>query len=150
MDNSNEFNFVWPSSLMRWGLLLKVECFRFGDLFLRRMSTGEWLGSRFQRSLWLYAALLRLRDADRERERDLRDLRPLDLKHNKTTNSNAEVIKSDLQRCWYFRKSGFTYFIFLLNSLLKKYLCMFFEAFVEAWKRKKKKVTLPWSRPSLL
>lgn len=87
---------------MRWGLLLKVECFRVGDLFLRRTSIGEWLGSRFQRSLWLYAALLRLRDTDREweRERDLHDLRPRDLKDNKTNTSTGEIIKSDLQKCW--------------------------------------------------
>lgn len=45
------------------------------------MSTGEWLGSRFQRSLWLYEALLRPRDTDRER--DLRDRRPPDLERDR-------------------------------------------------------------------
>lgn len=71
------FNMIWPSSLMRWGLLLKLLCFQSLDLFLRRMSMGEWLGSRFQQFLWLYVALLWLHDC--ERERDLRDRPPLDL-----------------------------------------------------------------------
>lgn len=87
---SEWFRFIWPSSLMRLGLLLGLLCFRFAALFLRRMSTGEWLGSRFQRSLWLYVALPRLRDTDCER--DLRDLRRLDL-HRR--HYNGLVMKMD-------------------------------------------------------
>ena len=57
--------------------MLELQCFRLvGDLFLRRMSTGEWLGSRFQRSLWLYAALLRPRDADRHASPAIEQHRP--------------------------------------------------------------------------
>jgi len=40
-----------PSSVMRDGLSPQV--LGAGERFLRRMSTGEWLGSRFQRSRWL-------------------------------------------------------------------------------------------------
>lgn len=138
---------------MRWGLLLKVECFRWGDLFLRRISTGERLGSRFQRSLWLYAALLRLRETDRERERerDLRDLRPLDLKDNMTTKSNAAVIKSDLQ-VLIFQKIGFYFFFFSLIFYLSLQTTKILVHFLRRlWSlKKKKKVTLPWSRPPLL
>lgn len=45
-------------SLMRCGLPSGPLCLRGGDRFLRRMRTGERLGSLFQRSLWLYAARL--------------------------------------------------------------------------------------------
>lgn len=61
------------------GLLLGLRCERTGDLFFRRISTGEWLGSRFHRSLWLREWLLKLPLPRRERERDLDrlDLFPL-------------------------------------------------------------------------
>lgn len=87
---------------MRWGLLLELQCFLVGDLFLRRMSTGEWLGSRFHRSLWLYVALLRPRDPDHER--DLLDLRPPDLHRQHVVQficSSAGIIRQ-----WFPRHSG--------------------------------------------
>ena len=66
--------------MRREGLLLALRCARAGDLFLRRMSTGEWLGSRFQRSLWLRVlpANVPLRLREPERDLDLLDLLPAD------------------------------------------------------------------------
>lgn len=71
-------NWSLSSSVSRGGLLLVSRLVRAGDLFLRRMRTGEWLGSRFQRSLWLSwwlpNAPLPLR-REPERDLDLFDLR---------------------------------------------------------------------------
>lgn len=77
---------IVPSSVRRGGVLLPLLRVCDADRFLRRMSTGEWLGSRFQRSRPLNRCapnppLLRLepeRDLDllfRPEERDLERLR---------------------------------------------------------------------------
>lgn len=67
-----------PRSVRRGGVLLELRLVCDEDLFFRRMSTGEWLGSRFHLSRplnrWALNPLLR---REPERDRDL--LRPEDL-----------------------------------------------------------------------
>lgn len=114
-----------PSSVSRGGLLLVSRLVRAGDRFLRRMRTGEWLGSRFQRSLWLSwwlpNAPLPLR-REPERDLDLFDLRAGDRDLDRFLFGDLDFERLfrvlDLDRDFFFLVPDFERDLFLRDGVL--------------------------------